>query len=99
MRTSQLFHQDNNGSITTLFSLRFDSMKSIATKRTPTLRPTLANPTMKNPKHAAVLSESGINYDSPQTPIQVAAIRAERIAKEKKQTVSSFVKFYLPIVV
>ncbi len=85
MRTSQLFVQDSNTAVTTLFSLRFDSCKAIATKRTPTLRPTLANPTLKNPKHAAVLAESGINYDTPMNPTQVATIRAERIAKEKKQ--------------
>lgn len=65
--------------------MRFESTKSITAKRSPTLRPTLANPTLKNPKHAAVLAESGISYDAPMTPIQVAAVRAERIAKEKKQ--------------
>lgn len=27
---------------------------------------------------------SGINYDKPLPPIQVASLRAERIAKEKK---------------
>ena len=84
MRTNQLHAQDNNGSLTTLFSVRFDSSKSIANKRTPTFRPTVANPTVKNPKHAAVLAENGISYDMPRTPVQVAAIRAERIAKEKK---------------
>ncbi|XP_064649340.1 helicase domino-like isoform X3 [Lineus longissimus] len=86
MRTSQLFHQDNNGSITTLHTMRFDAAKSIAAKRVPTLRPTLVSPTQKNPKHAAVLAESGVIYDTPLTPIQVAANRAERIAKEKKAT-------------
>ena len=86
MRTSQIHAQDNNGAVTTLFTLHFDSVKSIASKRTPTLRPTLANPTLKNPKHAAVLAESGINYEQPLTPIQVATIRAERLAKEKKQS-------------
>jgi E1A-binding protein p400 len=85
MRTSQIHAQDNNAALTTLFTLRFDSVKSIASKRTPTLRPTLANPTLKNPKHAAVLAEGGINYEQPLTPVQVAAIRAERLAKEKKQ--------------
>ena len=86
MRTSQLYVQDGNSAVTTLFSVRFDSTKAMAAKRTPTLRPTLANPTLKNPKHAAVLAESGINYDQPLTPSQVATIRAERIAKEKKHS-------------
>ena len=85
MRTSQLYVQDTNNSVTTLFSLRFDAAKGISSKRTPTLRPTLANPTMKNPKHAAVLLESGINYELPLTPIRVAANRADRIALEKKK--------------
>lgn len=75
---------DNSGAVTTLNNLRFDCVKSIAAKRTPTLKPTLANPTQKNPKHAAVLAESNINYEQPLTPLQVADIRARRIAKEKK---------------
>ncbi len=84
MRTSQLYVQDNNNAPTMLFSLRMDSVKSIATKRTPTIRPTLANPTLKNPKHTAVLLESGINYEQPLMPERVAANRADRIAREKK---------------
>ncbi|XP_074640439.1 helicase domino-like isoform X2 [Tubulanus polymorphus] len=86
MKTSQLFAQDNNLSITSLHTMRFDSAKSISSKRVPTLRPTLASPIQKNPKHAEVLAESGITYDQPKTPVQVAADRAERIAKEKKQS-------------
>lgn len=85
MKTSQLFLQDNQNSVTMLHSLRFDSVKCIAAKRTPTLRPTLVNPTQKNPKHAAVLAESGITYDTPLNPEKVAAIRAERIQQEKKK--------------
>ena len=86
MRTSQLYINDNSAAITTLWNLRCDSVKAIAAKRTPTLKPTLANPTQKNPKHAAVLAESNINYEQPLTPIQVADIRARRIAKEKRQS-------------
>ncbi|CAH1801799.1 unnamed protein product, partial [Owenia fusiformis] len=86
MRTSQLFMQDNYSQVSTLHTFKFDCMKNAAAKRTPTLRPKLVNPTTKNPKHAAVLQESGINYDQPLTPIQVAAIRADRIAREKKQS-------------
>ena len=84
MRTSQLYAQDNNNSLTHLHSQRFDSCKSIASKRQLPVRPMLANPTLKNHKHAAVLAENGISYDAPLTPIQVAQIRADRIAKEKK---------------
>ena len=85
MRTSQLYIQDNYLSLTTLHNHRFDTVKAASAKRTPTLKSTLANPTHKNPKHAAVLASYGItNYDQPSTPIQVATIRAERIAREKK---------------
>ena len=84
MRTSQLHLSDNNQLATNLHSSRFDATKAIAAKRTPTLRPTLANPTLKNPKHTAVLLESGINYEQPLAPVQVAQIRADRIAREKK---------------
>ena len=85
MKTGQLYHQDNCQAQSTLFALRFDTCKALAAKRSPTLRPALASPANKNPKHAAVLSESGISYDSPMTPVQVAKIRAERIAREKKR--------------
>lgn len=86
MKTSQLYSQDSNSSISLLYSLRFDSVKSMAAKRPATMRQTLNNPTLKNPKHAAVLQENGINYDLPLHPMQVAANRAERIAREKKQS-------------
>lgn len=58
------------------------------------MRQTLNNPTLKNPKHAAVLQDHNINYDQPLNAMQVAAIRAERIAREKKQAAVSgfFVK-------
>ncbi|XP_063395970.1 helicase SRCAP-like isoform X4 [Mytilus trossulus] len=85
MRTSQLFVQDNQNAISMLYSLRFDGVKGIATKRPPPLKQTLVNPTLKNPKHASVLSENEINYEQPLTPMQVAEIRAQRIQREKKQ--------------
>ena len=44
----------------------------------------LNNPLLKNPKHSAVLNDYGIGYDNPMSPVQVAAKRAERIAREKK---------------
>jgi E1A-binding protein p400 len=88
MRTQQLYMQDNCKATTTLYTLRFDAIKMIAAARTPTARP---QPTgavgagSKNTKHIAVLAESGINYDQPLSPGQVAAMRAERIAKEVKE--------------
>ena len=85
MKTSQIHGQDSNNGVTLLYSLRFDSVKGIATKRPPTMRQTLVNPTQKNPKHASVLQENSITYDQPMNPMQVAEIRAQRIQREKKQ--------------
>ncbi|XP_062606790.1 helicase domino-like isoform X2 [Saccostrea cucullata] len=85
MRTSQLYIQDNNQAVTMLYSFRFESAKQIAGKRPPPLKQTLVNPTLKNPKHATVLSENNINYDQPLNPMSVAEIRAQRIQREKKQ--------------
>ncbi|XP_069922364.1 E1A-binding protein p400 isoform X16 [Oryctolagus cuniculus] len=85
VRTSQLYAQDENAAHTQLYTNHFELMKTTAGKRSPPIKPLLGmNPFQKNPKHASVLSESGINYDKPLPPIQVASLRAERIAKEKK---------------
>lgn len=87
MRTSQLYIQDNNGMYTQLYTQRFETIKAVSNKRTPTVRPQqLESSTMRNPKHAAVLADIGIIYDQPLTPIEVATRRAERIAKEKQKT-------------
>nr|XP_045582866.1 helicase domino-like isoform X2 [Procambarus clarkii] len=86
MRTSQLFAQDNNSSFSSLYCTRFETIKNIAIKRTPTTKPPLVNPTHKNPKHAQVLAESGIQYDGPLNPGQVAANLAERIQRAKQKS-------------
>ncbi|XP_034942058.1 helicase domino isoform X5 [Chelonus insularis] len=91
MRTCQLYNQDKNNSFTIMCCQRFDTIKSVSNKRTPTVKPLLVNPLMKNPKHAAVLAECGIQYDSPLSPIDVATRRAERIAKEKQKNVANTV--------
>ncbi|XP_076286564.1 domino helicase isoform X6 [Lasioglossum baleicum] len=83
MKTSQLYIQDKNHSFTLMCCQRFDTIKSVSNKRTPTVKPLLVNPLMKNPTNAAVLAECGIQYDSPLAPIEVATRRADRIAKEK----------------
>lgn len=41
-----------------------------------------------NAKHALVLQEAGISYDTPLNPVQVAAVRAERIAQKQKAAVA-----------
>merc|ERR1719350_1884812 len=84
LKTGALFKTDNNNAISTTFSSRFETIKAIANKRTPTTTPLLVNPTLRNPKHAAVLAESGVDYESPVSPIQVAANRAERIQASKR---------------
>ncbi|XP_066466176.1 E1A-binding protein p400 isoform X2 [Tiliqua scincoides] len=85
LRTNQLYAQDEGATHTQLYTNHFEVMKLIAGKRSPPIKPLLGmNPFQKNPKHTSVLAESGINYDKPLPPIQVASLRAERIAKEKK---------------
>ncbi|XP_067010530.2 helicase domino [Anabrus simplex] len=91
MRTAQLYVQDNHQSWRQLMQQRFEVIKAIASKRKPTVKPLLVNPTMRNPKHAAVLAECGINYDVPLTPIEIANRRAERIAKEKQKNAQAAV--------
>ena len=86
MKTSQLFAQDNNVTWTKLHAARFEQIKAVANRRTPTTKPLLVNPVQKNTKHAAVLAESGITYENPLSPIKVAANRAERIQKEKQRS-------------
>merc|ERR1719328_180278 len=88
IKTASLYRNDNNNAISSTFSSRFETIKSIANKRTPTTTPLLVNPTLRNPKHAAVLAESGIDYDSPVSPIQVATSRAERIQASKARSVA-----------
>ncbi len=89
MKTSQIYSSDRNSTWTNLFSNRFEQIKAVANKRTPTTKPLLVNPTQKNTKHAAVLAESGIAYESPLNPIKVAANRAERIQREKARSQES----------
>ncbi|XP_041456348.1 helicase domino-like isoform X3 [Lytechinus variegatus] len=84
MKTSQLHAQDGNSSHTMLYSAKFDGIKMAINKRQPFLKQVLNNPLLKNPKHSAILAESGINYDKPMLPSEVAQKRAERIAREKK---------------
>lgn len=83
MRTIQIYNQDKNHTFTAMCSQRFESIKSVSNKRAPTAKSTLVNPALKNPKHAAVLAENGIDYENPSNPLDIAKSRAERLAKEK----------------
>ncbi|XP_031350088.1 helicase domino isoform X4 [Photinus pyralis] len=84
MRTSQLYTQDNNCTFSQLMIQRYEALKSMSTKRTTTTKTVLNSPALKNPKHTAVLNECGIDIDHPVLPVEVAARRAERLAREKK---------------
>ncbi|KAK5645453.1 hypothetical protein RI129_006753 [Pyrocoelia pectoralis] len=84
MRTSQLYTQDNNCTFSQLMVQRYEALKSMSTKRTTTTKSVLNSPALKNPKHTAVLNECGIDIDHPVLPVEVAARRAERLAREKK---------------
>uniref|UniRef100_A0A4W3IXA0 E1A binding protein p400 n=1 Tax=Callorhinchus milii TaxID=7868 RepID=A0A4W3IXA0_CALMI len=87
LRTSQIYAQDESAMHTQRFTSHFELVKLIAGKRSPPIKPMLGmNPFQKNPKNASVLAESGINYDKPLTPIQVASLRAEP---------TQFKRFYL----
>lgn len=85
MRTSQQYIQDNNCSFAQAMVQRFDSLIGLATKqRMAVNKATLNNPLLKNAKLAGVLSECGIDLEHPVLPVEVAARRAERISREKK---------------
>ena len=86
MKTSVLFKQDNNNACSAQFAARFETIKAIANKRTPTTQPVLVNSTNRNPRHASVLADFSVNYDTPLSPVQVAANRAERILREKQRS-------------
>lgn len=87
LRTSQLFINDNNNSFTKLMKANFDFIKAAYSKKAPQVKQVLVNPSMKNPKHAAVLAEFGVaNYEQPLTPVEIAARRAEKM-KERNRTV------------
>lgn len=87
LRTSQLFINDNNSSFNKLLKANFEFIKAAYLKKAPRVKQILVNPSMKNPKHAAVLAEFGVtNYDQPLTPVEIAARRAEKM-KERNRTV------------
>lgn len=85
VRTSQLYAQDNNASFSQAMIQRHDALKGIAVKKAGGgNKGALSGAAHKNPKHAAVLSECGIDLEHPVLPVEVAQKRAERIAREKK---------------
>lgn len=84
MRTSQVFIQDNNSTFSQIMTQRYDTLKGMANKKSMSTKTLVSNPLLKNPKHTAVLNDCGIDLEHPVLPVDVAARRAERIAREKK---------------
>ena len=84
MKTQQLYIQDNNRALMTYFNVHFDSVRCLAGKRTTTARSTLVSPLAKSTKHAMLMSEYGIQYDQPLSPVNIATLRADRIAKDNR---------------
>lgn len=85
IKTAQLYAQDNNTTFSQLMIQRYDALKMIANKKTITTKTVLNTTGHKNPKHAAVLNECGIDLDHPVLPVEVAARRAERLARENRE--------------
>lgn len=62
---------------------RLEAMRDAAERRRAQPKRRLDDAAHRNPKHAALLADHGVDYDAPPTPMDVATRRAERIAKEK----------------
>lgn len=86
MKTAQCYLSDNNNAFTKFAKVKFDNIKTAYLKKAPQLKQVLVNPSLRNPKHAAVLAEYGISsYDNPTTPLDLAIRRVERLNKEKQK--------------
>lgn len=86
LRTSQLYSNDKNSSFSKLLKVKYDNIKTAYLKKAPQLKQMLVNPTLRNPKHAAILSDFGVtNYEGPPTPQEIAARRVEKL-KEKQRS-------------
>lgn len=84
MRTSQLHNQDRNVSFTSTGNQRYEIMKSVSNKRTPTVKPTsIVNSMRNNPSVDVLATDYKILVDNPSTPIEIATRRADRIKLEK----------------
>lgn len=67
--------------------LHVEALKGLPPKRSSAL--SLSSPATvggtRNTKHIAALADLNLNYDQAVSPLQIAAMRAERLAKDKKQ--------------
>ncbi|XP_037869142.1 helicase domino isoform X2 [Bombyx mori] len=62
---------------------RLDAVRDAIERRRSTPKRRLDDAPHRNPKHAQLLADHGVAYDTPPTPMEVAARRADRIAREK----------------
>ncbi|GIY74878.1 helicase domino [Caerostris extrusa] len=90
MKTSQLFAQDNNATFSKIINERYKVLVENATKRKASEKQPFMQ-VSKNVKVASILAENGINYEAPLSPVQIAANRSERIAREKQKSQTSTV--------
>lgn len=96
LRSAQMFANDNNASFTRFMRSNFEHVRTAYLKKAPQLKQILVNPSLKNPKHAAVLTEYGVtNYDIPASPVDIAVRRAERF-KERQRNSSGLTQTNLP---
>ncbi|XP_068750575.1 helicase domino-like isoform X1 [Montipora capricornis] len=82
-KTHHLLAQDAGRSPTIVRSSVFELVKRTSQKRKPTLKQMLVDPQLKNFKHSSVLAASGISEEKTLNPVQLATMKAERIAREK----------------
>lgn len=76
--------QDSNSTFTQMMNTRFDAIRVVSNRRSPTIKRLPLTTSTKNPKHAQLLAEYEIDYDRPLTPVEIATRRAQRLAKEKQ---------------
>lgn len=76
---------------------KFEIFKNVSNKRTPTVKPIVVTPPMKNSNNAAVLADYNIQYDNPMTCEEVAQHRLDRLNKEKMKQVVCILELTLYI--
>lgn len=85
LRSAQLFANDNNSTFIKLMRNNFEFVKTAFSKKAPLIKPNLANPSLKNPKHVAVLALHGVvDFEMPMAPLDIAVRRAEKIKERSR---------------
>ncbi|XP_036344990.1 helicase domino-like [Rhagoletis pomonella] len=85
LRTTLMYANDNNTTFTKLMRSRFDCIKAAYLKKAPPPKRHFNTPSLMNPKHMEVLQEFGIvNYDQPISPLNIAAMKANKIREKQR---------------